>query len=182
MLLLVGAGALYRGLLEDYAPETEFVEDESGQNEQDDVEINNEASNMAVDFTVENAAGEEVTLSSFIGKPIVLNFWATWCYYCRVEMGDFNTAYRENPDVVFLMINATDGVRETVWTAHEYIRGEGYEFLVYFDTEGTALSKYGVAGLPTTVFIDKEGNIVSRANGMLDLETLKQGIERITEE
>ena len=137
---------------------------------------------VAPDIIVTDRDGREVRLSDFRGRPVVLNFWATWCYYCRVEMGDFNTAYREYPDVVFLMINATDGVRETVWTAHEYIRGEGYEFPVYFDTEGTALSKYGVTGLPTTVFIDKEGNIVSRANGMLDLETLKQEIERITEE
>ena len=135
----------------------------------------------APDFTVLNENGEEVKLSDYFGKPIVLNFWATWCYYCKEEMPDFNKAYKENPDVQFLMINATDGVRETVDIAKAYLDEQGFEFPILYDTKQEAVYSYYVTGYPATYFIDADGKLVTYANGMLSYENLIKGIGFITE-
>ena len=137
--------------------------------------------NSAPDFTVTDAQGNNVKLSDFKGKPVVLNFWATWCYYCKVEMPDFNEVYKENPDVQFLMVNATGTNGETVDSAKSYIEQEKYEFPVFFDSQHDALKTYGVSSFPQTIFIDKDGNIVSHRIGMLTKDALQQEIENITE-
>lgn len=133
------------------------------------------------DFEVLDYNGNKVKLSDFAGKPIVLNFWATWCYYCKLEMPDFNKAYKEYPDVVFLMVNATDGVSETVQRAKKYVEDEGYDFDVYFDTTGQALYAYGISSFPSTFFINANGELVARRIGMLDYAMLEQRISYITE-
>ena len=134
----------------------------------------------APNFTVLDVNGNEVKLSDFRGKPVVLNFWATWCYYCKSEMADFNQAYYKYPDIQFLMVNATDGVYETISSAKKYVAQEGYDFDVFFDTKEEAVNAYYVTGFPTTYFIDANGRLVARAVGMIDLETLEVGIGMIT--
>ena len=133
------------------------------------------------DFTVLDENGKEVKLSDFAGKPIVLNFWATWCYYCKQEMPAFDRAYKENPDVQFLMVNATDGQQETVAGVKKYLAENGFSFDVFFDTKGEALYNYGVNAFPMTFFINAKGEPVAYASGMLDYETLLQGIAMIKE-
>lgn len=135
-----------------------------------------EVSYRAPDFTVLDTEGQEVKLSDYFGKPIVLNFWATWCTYCKMEMPDFDKACRENPDIQFLMVNVTDGYQETVDSAKNYIAREGYEFPVFFDTTLEAASVYGASGLPMTVFIDQNGDLVTIGNGMLTAEDLEKGL------
>ncbi len=137
--------------------------------------------NVAPDFTVLDNEGNSVKLSDFKGKPVVINFWATWCFYCKEEMPDFDLAYKNYPDVKFLMINATDGVQETMSKAQQYIKEQNFQFDVYFDTNLDAVKTYNVTGFPTTIFIDKDGNIVTGASGMLNYETLQKGIDMITE-
>ena len=134
---------------------------------------------MADDFTVYTASGDPVKLSDMFGKPIVLNFWATWCGYCKLEMPDFERARQENPDVLFLMVNVTDGVYETVDSAKKYIEDNGYGFEVVFDTMEQAQNAYGVSAYPTTYFIDEVGNLVAYARGAISYSTLMEGIGRI---
>lgn len=134
----------------------------------------------APDFTVENADGEEVKLSDYVGKPIVLNFWASWCSPCKSEMPDFNEAWGElGEEVNFLMVNMTDGARETVDTAKEYVEEQGFSFPVFFDTKSEAAIAYGAYSLPTTYFIDAEGYVVARAVGAIDRDTLQKGLDMI---
>ena len=134
----------------------------------------------APDFTVLDENGANVQLSDFLGKPIVVNFWATWCYYCKAEMADFNRAYEEFSDVQFVMVNATDGVRETVASAKKYVADNGFDFDLFFDVNGEAVQAYGVTGFPSTFFISASGDPVAYATGMLDYQTLVRGIEMIT--
>lgn len=171
--LIAGAAVLYNVLSPSYGGDN-LMQDSPDQTAED-----NEYA--APDFTVLDADGNEVRLSDYRGKPVVLNFWATWCYYCKVEMPDFDKAYEKYPDVQFLMVNATDGVQETMDTAKEYIEGEGFRFDVFFDTEFEAVSAYYVTGFPATFFIDKNGSLVTYSSGMLDFETLEKGIQMITE-
>ncbi|MBQ3562389.1 MAG: TlpA family protein disulfide reductase, partial [Clostridia bacterium] len=73
------------------------------------------------DFTVEDMNGNKVKLSDFLGKPIVLNFWTSWCGYCKQEMPDFDRAAKENPNVAFVMVNITRDSRETIGKAKAYV-------------------------------------------------------------
>lgn len=181
--LIGGASVLYNNLSKDYKGNN-LIENTTK------ADINNSSSNsqenatddekiIAPDFTVLDYNGNEVKLSDFKGKPVVLNFWATWCFYCKEEMPDFNNAYEKYPDVEFLMLNATDGYQETMESAKEYYESEGFNFNIYFDTNLQAVNGYGITGFPTTIFIDKDGYIVASAGGMIDSEILEKGINMI---
>ncbi len=175
--ILVGATALYNKYSEEFNMNNQTSTENTSKNEQAD----NVQGNVAPDFTVTDYDGNKVRLSDFKGKPVVLNFWATWCYYCKVEMPDFNEAYKKYPDVQFLMVNATGTNGETVETAKAYVEQEKYEFPVFFDKEYNALRTYGISSFPMTIFIDEDGNIVSQRIGMLTMEALESEIEKLTE-
>ncbi len=135
---------------------------------------------MSLDFTVQDIDGNNVKLSDFYGKPIVLNFWASWCPPCKSEMPEFNQVYNELAgDVQFLMINQTDGDRETIETGSEYVKSQGFTFPVFYDTKLEAAYTYNVTAIPTTYFIDKEGYIISQVKGSMSKEILMSNIEKI---
>lgn len=135
---------------------------------------------VAPDFSVYNVEGEKVQLSDFIGKPIILNFWASWCGPCKGEMPAFQAKFEEyGDDVHFLMINLTDGEKETAEGAYTFILDQEYTFPVYFDTASEAVSGYGIRSIPTTFFIDAEGYAIAQATGAIDAETLQKGIDLI---
>lgn len=137
---------------------------------------------QAADFTVYDSNKNEVRLSDFDGEPVVLNFWASWCGPCMSEMPEFEKAFKQyGKDVNFMMVNMTDGSRETIETATGYIKSEGYTMPVYFDTQLSAASAYDVMSIPATYFIDSDGNIVNYTMGAIDGNKLLQGIEAILE-
>lgn len=185
VLLLGGASVLYNKLsdkvespqLADQKPQTtQTASDSSSDNssEQSAEKI------VAPDFTVYDIDGNPVHLSDFKGKPVVLNFWASWCGPCKMEMPDFNEKYLElGENINFIMVNSTDGSRETVEIASEFIKSTGYSFPVYYDNDSDASMKYGVYSLPTTFFIDADGNFVTYATGAISGDILQKGIDMI---
>lgn len=135
----------------------------------------------APDFTVYDAQGNEVRLADYAGRPVVLNFWASWCSSCKLEMPHFDEKHRElGDDVQFLMVNVTDGTRETIESALAYVEEQGYSFPVLFDTEMSATMAYQAYSLPTTYFIDPQGHLIARATGAIDADMLQRGIDMIT--
>ncbi len=132
----------------------------------------------APDFTVVNTAGESVSLSDFIGKPVIINFWATWCGPCKSELPAFNEAYGTHGDEVhFLMVNLTDGIQETVDKVTGFVTDNSYTFPLYFDTKTEAAMTYGVYSIPLTVFVDAKGNLLGGHTGAMSHATLEQYID-----
>lgn len=137
----------------------------------------------AKDITVYNKDGEEVKLSDYIGKPIVMNFWASWCTPCQIEMPEFQKMYETyGEDVEFLMINMTASGGETVDRAHAFVENGGYTFPVFYDTEHDAAATYGASTLPTTFFINAEGYVTGQFVGTINAEQLEIGIQSIFDE
>ncbi len=133
----------------------------------------------APDFTVYDLEGNEVHLLDYVGKPIVLNFWASWCGPCQMEMPDFQEKYLElGNEIQFLMVNITTG-RETLESASQFIAQQGYTFPVFYDTASDAAMTYGAYSLPTTFFIDAEGCAIAKATGAISADVLQQGIDMI---
>jgi len=163
--VILGATLGYKYLSKIYAPETNDAPT---------------SLKTAADFTVLGGAGEQVTLSSKIGKPIVVNFWATWCGPCQSEMPAFDAMHRKYGDkVTFMMIDLTDGSRDTVESAAAFIKERGYGFPVYFDTTLSAANSYGAYSIPLSVFINKNGEIVTTHTGAMDEATLENYIKTI---
>lgn len=130
--------------------------------------------NTAPDFTVLDKDGNTVRLSDKFGKPVVINFWATWCPPCKQELPDFDKLCKEYGDrVVFMMVNLTDGYRDTVDGTKRFVSGKGYTFPVYFDTKDNAASAYNVSSIPQTTFIDAKGNIYTTRIGAMNEATLR---------
>ena len=125
--------------------------------------------------------GNEVKLSDMFGKPIVLNFWASWCPPCRVEMPDFEKVFIElGEDIEFMMVCLVDGSRETTATGAAHVVGNGFTFPVYYDVTQEAAIVYEVWSIPATYFINAEGYLVAYAEGSINERTLRSGIDRIS--
>ena len=188
VLLIGGAYVLYNQLgsrmdMPQLATQSGQAQDEAGDNQAEAGESEDKAeSALAPDFTVYDLNGNPVKLSDYRGKPVVLNFWSSRCGPCQMEMPDFQEAYEDlGEEIHFLMVNVTDGSWDTVDSASAFIAENNYTFPVFYDTDISAASAYGVSSLPTTYFIDAEGNGVAYGMGAMDMDTLMSGIEMILE-
>ena len=188
VLLIGGAYVLYNQLgsrmdMPQLATQSGQAQDEAGDNQAEAGESEDKAeSALAPDYTVYDLNGNPVKLSDYRGKPVVLNFWSSRCGPCQMEMPDFQEAYEDlGEEIHFLMVNVTDGSWDTVDSASAFIAENNYTFPVFYDTDISAASAYGVSSLPTTYFIDAEGNGVAYGMGAMDMDTLMSGIEMILE-
>ena len=199
VLVIVGAVLLYNSLSAKLTPpsvippaanephadekEQESVKDEPSSDQQEPSEDTSEPESFpAPVFTALDINGNEVELFKEKGRPAVLNFWASWCGPCKSEMPDFQEVYDERKDEIdFVMLNATDGSRETFETAKAYIEEMGYTMPVYFDTQFNGNYIYGIRAYPTTFFIDEEGNLFTYVSQAISKDILNEIIDVMLE-
>ncbi len=131
---------------------------------------------MAPDLELSGMDGNKVQLSSLVGVPIFINFWASWCGPCQAEMPLIEKAYLAHPaDLIILGIN--DDEPEDV--VGKYILDNHMMFKVLLDPGETAMQAYRVTGLPTSFFIDREGVIRHIQVGALDESSMAVRLSQI---
>jgi thiol-disulfide isomerase/thioredoxin len=134
---------------------------------------------QAPDFTMQDASGKTVKLSDLKGTPVVLNFWTSWCSYCKEEMPYFESAYKQYGDKVkFVMLNVTRSERNSD-DGKNFVKDSGYTFPAFYETEGKAMTLYGLRGFPATMFIDANGNIVKKNIGAISEGDLNNNIKAL---
>lgn len=135
---------------------------------------------FAPDFTLTTTDGERMQLSALRGRPVILNFWATWCPPCRAEMPALEALWQSNKSTDLLVLGVDQG--ESAATVERFARGTvGTTFPLLLDTRREVGAEYGVRALPTTVFIDAEGRIRDiKVGGPLNLATLSGAVDLIT--
>lgn len=135
---------------------------------------------LAPDFTVYDVNGNACKLSDYYGKPIILNFWASWCFPCCAEMSYFQEAYEQyGEEVHFLFINLTDGASETVESGKAHIESKGYTFTVLYDTDYVTVPAYKISSIPLTIVLDPEGYILWQHIGSMNRADVKDMMEMI---
>jgi peroxiredoxin len=132
----------------------------------DGLEVAAEEGGLAPDFLLEEMSGGDLRLSDLRGKPVVVNFWATWCKPCRQEMPRFIEAYEEHRSegLEVVAVNMQEGKGAVRPFAEDY----GMTFPIAVDRDGEVGDRYRLLGLPTTFFIDREGVIRSIFTGPLE--------------
>jgi cytochrome oxidase Cu insertion factor (SCO1/SenC/PrrC family) len=116
---------------------------------------------QAPNFTLSTLDGRRVSLGYFRGRPVVINFWATYCVPCRREMPMLERIAKAHPKMVLLLVDE----RDDRGAATDFVKSLGITSTVLFDTDGKAGDLYQVSGLPTTVFVRADGSIEGRYLG-----------------
>ncbi len=126
-------------------------------------------------FRMVLADGSHINIEDLQGRPVMINFWATWCPPCRREMPDIIAASEAHEELVVLAVN----VQEDLKTVEPFVNDFGISMPVLMDGEGKLRNAYGVSGMPTSVFIDQEGNVSAIWSGLLNAEKLNELLNEI---
>lgn len=175
ILLVVIAGAvIWASTQSNTAPTAISSTQTTSTNASSTTSQTSKASRKLIDATVYTKDNEATRFTSIAnGKPLVINFWATWCPYCVQEMDDFQALVdKYGEHINFAFVDAADGQRETVEAASVFLQEHGYNLPDYYDTSQEAISLYGVTALPATIIADKDGTVVYARPGAIDQQEI----------
>ena len=123
------------------------------------------AGEIAPPVTLTGLDGKVYRLQDLHGKDVILNFWATWCPPCKLEMPLLEATYEQFKDQGVIVIGIND--KETVSTITPFIQGMGITFPIWLDPNEGSFQDFQIPGLPTTYFIDRRGRLVDENIGPL---------------
>lgn len=135
----------------------------------------------APEVRLTNFEGRDFSLQDFEGRPVVVNFWASWCPFCAAEMPDFEKVHRSvADDVAFLGIDQCESCQGgSADAARDLARETGVTYRLAEDPDGSVFVAFGGSSMPTTVFIDADGRVVEHIGGMLSESQLRDYISRL---
>ena len=116
-----------------------------------------EPSTPAPDFVLDSNTGKPVKLSGLKGNVVMINFWATWCGPCRQEMPLLESIYKQYKTKNFTLLGVN--VEPDPQAANDWLKKTPVSFPVLYDKDSTVSNLYKVAGMPSTVFVDRKGNV-----------------------
>lgn len=134
--------------------------------EAEEIEVNGELK-IAQDFTLTTLQGEQVSLSDYKGKIVILNFWVTWCEPCKEEMPYLQSFSEEHPDVAVLAVNLTS-MDLGIDIVKQFVDVFGLTFPILLDEADVVGKKYNIITIPTSYIIDPKGRIFREVIGPLD--------------
>lgn len=121
---------------------------------------------LAGEIILNDATGQAVNLSSYKGKPVILLFWTTWCPYCRQELINLNQQHAQiaKEGIVVFGVN----VNESESKVRKFFKESFPNFKILLDKDGLLSRKYDLMGVPTYIFLDKAGEVISQAHSLPD--------------
>jgi peroxiredoxin len=129
----------------------------------------------APSFSAPGLDGSAVSLGSYRGRPVIVNFWATWCVSCKEEMPALQAEAAAHPELAVLGV---DNVESAV-KVKPFVDQLGIRFPILLDQDGSVLERYQVTGLPTSFFVDSAGTLRSLYRGALTDEVLRSSLAAI---
>ncbi len=180
LALLLFGSQIFTGRQGDQAAVLEQVPSSRGVN-REDIPLPGKGAPLNVgdsahNFSLMDLDGREVTLAEFEGQPVIINFWATWCPPCRLEMPEFQRAFEahEEDGLVILAVN----VAESAEAVRSFFYDEmGYTYTPLLDEESRVAEAYGAVGLPATFFVDAAGEVTAVHRGALTQAQLQSYLE-----
>jgi thiol-disulfide isomerase/thioredoxin len=117
----------------------------------------------SIDFELKDLSGKKISLSSFKGKVVLLNFWATWCPPCRAEMPSMERLYKQFKvkGLVILAVN----LREEAKAVRKFVTGQKLSFPVLLDSDGRVGAIYGAQSIPLSYLVGRDGNVLAGTIG-----------------
>ncbi|MCL4535788.1 MAG: TlpA family protein disulfide reductase [Bacteroidetes bacterium] len=132
----------------------------------------------APDFTLQDMDGKNVKLSDLKGKPVLINFWTTWCPPCRAEMPDIETVYQRHKAEGLVVLGVD--VQEDKDAVSKYVQRGGFSWTFLLDTSGEVFfNRYRGAAFPSSFFVDKEGVVQDVSIGALNEKGLENKLAKI---
>ena len=150
----------------------------ANETEEEQVEVSSERK-AAQDFTLTTLQGEQVTLSDYKGKTVLLNFWASWCEPCKEEMPDMQRFSEKHPDIAVLAVNLTTmdlGIDDVKQFVHYF----GLTFPILLDEADVVGQQYNILTIPTSYIIDPEGKVFREVIGPMDEGMMEELVSALT--
>lgn len=132
------------------------------------------------DFTLSTLEGKPVKLNDLRGKPVWVNFWATWCPPCRAEMPEMKQKYAQLKDKGLVILGVD--MSEDPATVRQFTEGNGYDWTFLLDPGGQAASQYYVSGIPTHLFIGRDGIIKAVQVGGIPASMMDRYLSQIMDQ